>query len=220
MRLDPKVTQKFPGFCVGYGHVSGVTVEKEVQPLLEKRQEICTEIKRKYGEVEVSQIPEIRLHRDFFKAMGVDPSSSRPAPEYLLRRALEDRFPSINNVVDCCLLVSLQHMVSTGAYDLKNVTGQVITTLAEQEQELSLIDGRKATVKEGEVVLRDERKILAGIATGDSKSAAVTYKTSDVLVVVWNAPGIGREKVEKALADATAFLRKYCGGHVEKTCVL
>ncbi len=214
-RLDSKVVEKYPGFCAGYGHVSGVTVEQLVEGLVERKHQVFSELKIKYGGVEISQLPEVARYREFFKAVGVDPSSFKPAPEYLLKRALEDRFPSINNVVDSCLLASVQHMVVAGVYDLEKITGTVTTTLAERAEELQLIDGRRVTTKPGEVILRDEAKILAAFTSGDSKVTMVTPKTSRVLLVVWNVPGVGRERVEAAVRDALLYLRKYCGGHVE-----
>jgi DNA/RNA-binding domain of Phe-tRNA-synthetase-like protein len=65
------------------------------------------------------------------------------------------------------------------------------------------------------VILRDQSRILAAYTSGDSKVTMVTPKTSRVLVAVWNAPGVAREKVEAAVKDALLYLRKYCGGHVE-----
>jgi DNA/RNA-binding domain of Phe-tRNA-synthetase-like protein len=207
--------EKYQGFCAGYGHVSGVTVEQLVESLVERKQQVFSELKMKYGGLEVSQLPEVARYREFFKAMGADPSSFRPAPEYLLRRALEDRFPSINNVVDSCLIASVQHMVVTGVYDLEKVNGTVTTTLADRAEELQLIDGKTVPTKPGEVILRDQSRVLAAYTSGDNKVTMVTPKTSRVLVVVWNAPGVSREKVEAAVKDALLYLRKYCGGHVE-----
>ncbi|MEM2282694.1 MAG: phenylalanine--tRNA ligase beta subunit-related protein [Candidatus Hadarchaeales archaeon] len=219
-KLDAKVVERYPGFCAGYGNISGLTVESTVEGLVERKQQIFSELKMKYGEVEIAQVPEIKLYRKFFVEMGADPSAFRPAPEYLLRRALEDRFPSINNVVDSCLLASARHSVVAGVYDLEKVAGTAVTSLAETSEELQLIDGRKVSTKIGEVILRDDKKILAAFTSGDSKISMVTPKTSNVLVVVWNAPGIERKKVEDALQEIALYLRKYCGGHVEGTAVL
>jgi DNA/RNA-binding domain of Phe-tRNA-synthetase-like protein len=214
-RVDPRVVEKYPGFCVGYGHVSGVTVEQFVDGLEEKKQQIFSELRSKYSGMEISQLPETVCYREFYKAVGADPSSSRV--ETLLQKVLEGSFPSTNNVVESCLLVSVQHMVIAGAYDLEKVSGTVTTMLAEKAEEFQLVDGRRVLTIPGEVVLRDENKVLAAFTSGDSRVAMVTPKTSGVLVVIWNAPGLGKERVEAAVRDALLYLRKYCGGHIEKS---
>jgi DNA/RNA-binding domain of Phe-tRNA-synthetase-like protein len=153
--------------------------------------------------------------------MGSDPSSFRPAPEYLLRRALGDRFPAINNLVDSCLLASVEHFVSGGVYDVLKLKGDARTTLAgEGEKPFELIDGRKLAPRQGEVILRDDQKIISAYTLGDSKLAKITHETSTALVVLWNAPGVPRENVEATIESVSTYTRKYCGGHMERSGIL
>lgn len=217
MELDPAVREKYPSFLAGYVLVSGVTVEPLVESLVERKSQVFSELKSKHTGVQITEIPEVKAYRGFFKQMGADPSSYRPGPEYLLRRALDDRFPSANNLVDSCLLTSVEHMISGGVYDLKNIKGEVRTTLAgSSEQPFQLIDGRKLAPKPGEIVLRDAQRILSAYTLGDSKAAKITFGTSTALVVLWNAPGIPKENMERAVESLTLYLRKFCGGHVDE----
>lgn len=220
MKLDPAVREKYPGFIAGYVMASGVTVEPAVEKLEEKKTQVLGELKAKLGASDPAGLPEIKTYRDFFGAMGVDPSSHRPAPEYLLRRALDDRFPSVNNAVDSCLLASVEHMVSVGVYDLEKVRGELRTTLATDTAPFELIDGRKVSPRPGEVILRDDQRVLSAYTAGDAKATMVTYKTSRIGIVVWNAPGISRERVEAAVNSLAIYARKYCGGYVERVEVL
>jgi DNA/RNA-binding domain of Phe-tRNA-synthetase-like protein len=168
----------------------------------------------------VLDIPEVKAYRGLFKAMGADPSSYRPAPEYLLRRALDDKFPAVNNLVDSCLLATVEHWAVAGAYDADKLKGQAVTTLAKEIQPFELIDGRKLSPKLDEIVLRDDERLLAAYTLGDAKAAMVTQKTTNALIVLWNAPGIGRDRVEAGLAAVTNYARRYCGGHVERSEIL
>ena len=111
MKLDSLVREKYPEFIAGYVRVSGVTIEPSVEGLVERKREIFSDLKARYGAVPALDISEVKAYRAFFKAMGADPSSYRPAPEFLLRRALDDRFPAINNVVDSCLLATVENWV-------------------------------------------------------------------------------------------------------------
>lgn len=220
MKLDPRVREKYPDFVVGYVLVSGVTIEPTVEGLVERKREVFSDLKARYGALDVLDLAEVKAYRAFFNAMGADPSSYRPAPEYLLRRALDDRFPAINNLVDVCMLATVDHWVAAGVYDAEKIKGDALTTLAVEPKPFQLIDGRKLSPKPDEVVLRDDQKILAAYTLGDAKAAMVTQKTSNALVVLWNAPGIGRERVEAAVNALATYTRKYCGGHVERSEIL
>jgi len=220
MKLDPAVGDRYPEFVAAYALVSGLTIEPTVEALVERKREIFSDLKARYGAVPVLDIPEVKGYRAFFKLMGADPSSYRPAPEYLLRRALDDRFPAINNLVDACLLATIEHWVMIGVYDADKVKGTPVTTLAAETEPFELIDGRKLSPKLGEIVLRDDEKLLSAYTLGDAKAALVTPETSNALIVLWGAPGVGKERVEAALTGVMNYARRYCGGHVEKSVVL
>jgi len=217
LKLDPIVREKYPGFIAGYVMASGITVEPAVENLIERKQLVFSEIKAKLGATDLLELPEVKAYREFYKLMGADPASYRPAPEYLTKRALDDRFPSINNIVDSCLLATVEHWASAGVYDLEKVKGNLTTTLAAETTPFELIDGRKLSPKLGEVVLKDDQRVLSAYTLGDAKAAMVTHKTSRIAIVVWNAPGIGRERVEAAVNSLAVYARRYCGGHVEHT---
>ncbi len=220
MKFDPRVREKYPGFIAGYVLASGVTIEPTVEGLVEQKRQAFSDIKTLYGALNTLDIPEVKAYREFFKVMGADPSSYRPAPEYLLRRALDDRFPAINNLVDSCLLATVENWVSAGVYDAELVRGEARTTLAVETEPFELIDGRKLSPKPDEIILRDDQRVLSAYTIGDSKLTKVTQKTSNALIVLWNAPGIPRERVEACVNSLSAYARKYCGGHVERSEVL
>lgn len=220
MRLDPSVRERYPEFISGFVSVSGVTIEPQVEGLEEEKRRVFGELKTKYSSVPVVDIPEVRSYRTFFKAMGADPSSYRPAPEYLLRRVLDDRFPAINNLVEACLLATVEHWVIVSAYDADEIRGEAVVTTAAGPESFKLINGRELTPKSGEIVLRDDEKLICAYTLGDAKATMIKPQTSNVLVVLWNAPGIERERMDRALESVTRYARKYCGGHVEESKIL
>ncbi len=220
MKLDPSVKERYPEFAVGYASVSGITVEPRVPGLNDEERRVLTDLKSRYGDVSALDIPEVKSYRAFFKAMGADPSSYRPAPEYLLRRALDDRFPTINNLVDACLLATVEHWITVSVYDLKEIEGDPTITLATETEPFELIDGRKLGPKIDEIVLRDDKKVISAYTLGDAKATKIKHQSSDVILVFWNAPGIEREWMEKAMETAARYARKYCGGHVEESKIL
>ena len=65
--------------------------------------------------------------RTLYKALGIDPTKTRPSNEALLRRALKgETLYRINTLVDALNLVSLREQLPFGLYDLARVAPPVV----------------------------------------------------------------------------------------------
>lgn len=188
MRPDPSVKEKYPELAIDYAIARNVKVERTVKELEEEKQSVVNEVRDEYASVLVPEIPEVKAYQEFYKAMNVDPTKVRPPSKYLLRRTVTGRFLSINNLVDSCLLASVRHWAIAGVYDLDKIRGTPTGTLAKKIETLQLIDGRRTSPAIGEILLRDDEKILTAYTLGDAKATIVTPQTKNALIVVWNAP--------------------------------
>lgn len=220
MKLDSSINKKYPELVTGYAIARGVKVEKTVSGLEEEKRKVFKELKSKYGATPITEIPEIGIYREFYKLMGVDPSKIKPPTEYLLRRAIEERFPNINNLVDSCLLATVKHWIVVGVYDLDTIKGEPKVTVATKAEKFELIDGKEAPLSVGEVVLRDSAKVISAYTAGDAKKSMVMPKTKNALIVAWNAPEISKAKVEEALATIGNYVQKFCHGKIAESKVL
>jgi DNA/RNA-binding domain of Phe-tRNA-synthetase-like protein len=220
MKLDPIVKERYPELVTSYAIVRDVVVRKTVAELEDVKRGLIEELKGKYQLEGLRAIPEIMAYRSFFKLIGADPSKQKPPVEYLLRRALTDRFPAINNVVDSCLLATVSHWIIIGAYDLDRIRGEPVVTVETEVEVFELIDGRRVSPVIGDVILRDDEKIISAYSIGDSKACMITPKTKNVLLLSWNAPGIDRSRTEAALGVATDYLSRFCEGKVEEVKTL
>lgn len=220
MRLDPSVKEKYPELTIGYAIARNVKVERTVKELEEEKQRVVNEVRDKYALVPVPEIPEVKAYREFYKTMNVDPTKIRPHSEYLLRRAVTGRFLSINNLVDSCLLASVRHWAIASVYDLDKTRGIPTVTLTKKVETFELIDGRRTTSAVGEILLRDDEKILTAYTLGDAKATMVTPQTNNVLIVVWNASGISRQSVEDALQTTISYATRFCQATIEKSEIL
>jgi DNA/RNA-binding domain of Phe-tRNA-synthetase-like protein len=79
-----------------------------------------------------------------------------------------------------------------------------------------LNDGRILTPVIGEIILRDDEKILCALTLGDAKATMITPETKNVLLISWNAPGIRKENVESALRKTIEYIETFCDGKLEK----
>lgn len=220
MRLDSSVKNKYPKLTIGYAVVRNVKIERIVSELEEEKRHVINEVRDEYASVPILEISEIKQYREFYKSMNVDPTKIRPATEYLFRKVLTGKFLTINNLVDSCLLASVKHWAIVSVYDFDRTKGIPTVTLAKGTETLQLIDGRNAAPAVGEVLLRDDEKILTAYTLGDAKATMVTPQTKNVLMVAWNAPEISRQRVEDALNAAIDYAKRFCQATVEKSEIL
>jgi DNA/RNA-binding domain of Phe-tRNA-synthetase-like protein len=173
----------------------------------------CATLREKYGGGRSSEVPGAADARTLYKALGIDPTKTRPSNEALLRRALKgDGLYRINTLVDALNLVSLREQLPFGLYDLDRVQSPV--TLRRGAPGESYEGIRKGTVNvEGRPVLVDGQGPF-GNPTSDSLRTSITTLTRRALVVAYAPAGYGVPRLGGVL-DATAeTLTRFCGGEV------
>jgi DNA/RNA-binding domain of Phe-tRNA-synthetase-like protein len=99
-----------------------VTV-RENDPMLDAEVDrLCATLRERYGKGKSSEVPGAADARTLYKALGIDPTKTRPSNEALLRRALKgETLYRINTLVDALNLVSLREQLPFGLYDLDRV---------------------------------------------------------------------------------------------------
>jgi DNA/RNA-binding domain of Phe-tRNA-synthetase-like protein len=125
------------------------------------------------------------------------------AGEDLLRRFLfEGGLKSINAVVDSVNLASARTKVTMAAFDAQAVEGEMLLDLAEQEERLRVIGGKEARIPKGELVLKDQAKVLSWLGRRDSEATKVEPGTREIWLLGVMVPGVGRAVVTHAILEA------------------
>jgi DNA/RNA-binding domain of Phe-tRNA-synthetase-like protein len=173
---------------------------------------LCARMTAAYGGRQPSDIEGLSAARRLYRAFGIDPTSTRPSSEALLRRILQGKpFPSINSAVDVCNLCSTTFLLPIGLYDAAKIRGAV--TLRRGRPGESYQGIRKDAVNlAGRPVLVDEAGPF-GNPTSDSLRTAVDSATVSLWMVIFGPsdypPGamnahiaFARETIERHLRDA------------------
>ena len=181
---------------------AGAVLQAEIAALCE--QMAAAHAGRSPGEIE-GLAPARRLYRAF----GIDPTSTRPSSEALLRRILQGKpFPSVNSAVEVCNLCSTSFLLPIGLYDAAKISGDV--TLRSGEPGESYPGIRKDSVNvAGRPVLVDDLGPF-GNPTSDSLRTCVTEETASLLMVIF-APA---DYAQAALDAHVAFARDAIGRHL------
>lgn len=107
--------------------------------------------------------PHIAAWHAAYRAFGTNPRRERPSVDALRRRlARSGRLPRINPAVDCYNLVSVTAGVPAGAFDLRQVSGDIVVRQADGSETFVPLGepGSTETPLPGEVIYADGLGVL------------------------------------------------------------
>jgi len=171
----------------------------------------CASFRERYGEGRSAEVPGAPDARTLYKALGIDPTKTRPSNEALLRRALKgETLYRINTLVDALNLVSLRAQLPFGLYDLDRVKPPVVLRKGRAGEGYEGI--RKGLVNvEARPVLVDAEGPF-GNPTSDSARTMITPGTRNALVVAYAPAGYSLARLNDVLDTTAETLVRFCGG--------
>jgi DNA/RNA-binding domain of Phe-tRNA-synthetase-like protein len=203
------------GVIIGRGVKNGAT-PPELQQLFFAEQ---AEIKKRLGDVALSQLPSIAAWRQAFSRFGVEPTKYRSAAEALLRRLTKKGdIPSINTLVDIGNLLSVRYALPVAVIDTQNVQGAITVHYADGTETYTILGQAELDHPEaGEVVFSDEAKQVMARrwCWRQSEESAAQDTTTEVVITAEAHHSGARPEVEALVKDFLELLQKYCGGDYE-----
>jgi len=195
----------------------GIVVLEELQvresepALVAEIDELGRSLRQRYGELRSSEVPGTADARTLYKALGIDPTKTRPSNEALLRRVLKgESLYRVNTLVDALNLCSLRAQLPFGLYDLDHVAPPVVLRRGHAGESYEGI--RKGPVNvEGRPALADAQGAF-GNPTSDSLRTSISLATQRALVTAYAPAGYATSRLEGILADTEAALTRFCRG--------
>jgi DNA/RNA-binding domain of Phe-tRNA-synthetase-like protein len=196
---------------LGLQALDGVSVREKDEALAAETGSYAEDLRRVHGDGKSGDVPGAADARALYKALGLDPTKTRPSSEALLRRVLKgEALYRINTLVDAMNLCSLRAQLPFGLYDLDRIEGPVVLRKGAPGESYEGI--RKAAVNvEGRPVLADARGAF-GNPTSDSARTMVTLQTRAALVTVYAPASFSEARLLDILKETEATLVRYCGG--------
>jgi len=177
------------------------------------------EVRDRYGDTPLSEIPGLRDWRAAYRAFGIKKTSYRCSVERLVKNALAGRpLPRINAFVDTYNAVSLKHVLPAGADDLDHIAGDIAFRFARPGDSFVRLgddSGAEDPPKAGEVVYADSANVLCRRWnwSQDARSP-VTPATTRAVVTVQS---LGAVPLEPAAEELVALLADTCGAETTLT---
>ena len=203
---------------IGLLTLEGVAVRASDAALDAEVDRACASFRERYGEGRSSEVPGAGDARTLYKALGIDPTKTRPSNEALLRRALKgETLYRINTLVDALNLVSLREQLPFGLYDLDRIRPPVVLRRGTPGEAYEGI--RKGPVHvEGRPVLVDASGPF-GNPTSDSLRTSITLSTRDALVVAYAPASCASARLNGVLERTADTVTRFCGG-ARRECIV
>jgi DNA/RNA-binding domain of Phe-tRNA-synthetase-like protein len=223
MLLDiSELADDFPEFRVAALLVEGLSITADrpadLAVLIAERE---AEVRRRWGGMELSDIPGVAAWRRAYRAFGVKKTSYRSSVERLLKNALAERpLPVINSFVDAYNVVSLSHALPLGADDLDRVSGDLAFRYTRSGDSFFDMAGGEGSAagpvedppKQGEVVYADGEKVLCRRWNWrqDGRSLVMPESRRAILTVQANGEG----DLDAAIGDLSQLIERFSGASV------
>ena len=212
LRIDDELKKRFPKLDALTLTIDGVQVKKKSAELETLKQEVMEQVRKDYTLESVKDHPTFRAYRTFFWKVGIDPTKIRPAAEALTRRILAGKpLPCINTLVDSYNLASIKTRIALATFDSDNLDGNLLLRFAKEGEQIVGIGMDKPFVMNGgEIVLSDEKKLIAVYPYRDADNTKVTEKTKNVLIVACGVPDITKEELKSASEITLEYVSRFC----------
>jgi DNA/RNA-binding domain of Phe-tRNA-synthetase-like protein len=204
---------------LGVAVIDGVSVKDQDPVLAAEIEAAGAELRSRHGGSPSAEVPGAADARALYKALGLDPTKTRPSNEALARRVLKgEALYRVNTLVDALNLCSLRYQLPFGLYDLARVRPPVVLRKGRAGESYEGI--RKGPVNvEDRPTLADEEGAF-GNPTSDSARTMITLQTTSTLVTCYAPAGYNVARLRQVLDGTQETLRRACGGTVRELKIL
>lgn len=157
--------------------------------------------------------------RQFYRAIGLDPTKTRPSSESLIRRVIKGTdLYRINRIVDTCNLCSIDFALPIGLYDTNTVTWPATLRLGHAGEGYDGL-GKAHVNVDGRLTLADETGPF-GNPSSDSFRTRIREETTACTFVIYAPYDYEIERLKKQLALAGERMTRYAGGEISYSAVI
>ena len=209
------IIKDYPDVHIGVLVGRDMDNKRQIPELYQLQKQAIKKAQTEIGDQPPTKHPHIASWRELYRSFGTKPGDYRPSAEALIRRCLkEEKLPRINNAVDLYNVVSVQHVIPMGGFDLDNVDGDIYLRYSDGgEQFIPLGPGTPEETYQGEVVYADNTRILTRRWNyRDADSTKITEETKNLVMFLDTSPAISVENVRDAVEELGELYMKYCGG--------
>ena len=215
IKIDPLIIAQFPEVKIGVligKNVNNTKHFSEITNLLRQTEE---KLRTQYTIENIATLPKIVDWREAYRLFGCKPSEYRSSIEALLRRVVQSKpLPIINPLVDLYNVISIKHLLPAGGGNLDAIFGDIVLTFAQGTEKFTMLGQNESIiVKQGEVIYRDEQKVLCRAWNyRESEQTKITENIHNVYLLLEGLGHTSYEEIKSALSELNTLVSQYCGG--------
>jgi phenylalanyl-tRNA synthetase beta subunit len=132
-----------------------------------------------------------------------------PSPEWVVKHLESIGQRSINNVVDAANIVMYDCGQPIHCFDLDKLNGAIIVRGAEDGEEITTLDNKQVKLKSSNLVIADEKNVLAIAGVKGGKIAEVDANTKNIVIEVANFDPTSVRKTAKGINIFTDAAKRF-----------
>ena len=205
--ISPAYEATYPGVAFG------LTLVADCKPLTDSagfdhyKRRLLRSMRKRETLAQISQ--RISTYAQFFQSFGFD----CPLPQHL-ERTIHSGFPRYNLMVDAHFMAEMCAGILVAVTDYDRIEGMLTLDVAQGGETTLGMGGRHFIMKEGEILLRDERDIICVLCQGADEKTKVKDDTRNVLFYAYAVPGIEAIYLKEGLTVAAETLAQFGGGTI------
>ncbi|MDQ5922758.1 MAG: Phenylalanine--tRNA ligase beta subunit [Patescibacteria group bacterium] len=132
-----------------------------------------------------------------------------PSPDWVKAHLESIGQRSINNAVDGANITMYDCGQPIHCFDLDKVTGALIIRMAKEGEEITTLDNKRVILKTTDLVIADEKNVLAIAGVKGGKVAEVDENTKNIIIEVANFDPISVRKTGRGAGIFTDALKRF-----------
>ena len=206
--ISPAYEAKYPGLAFGLTLITGCRPLQGAAPFDQYRRTLLRKMRKRETLAGITE--RIERYDRFFESFGFE----CPLPQHL-KRTVNSGFPQYNLMVDAHFMAEMCAGILVAVTDFDCIDGALTLDVARKGETCAGMGGRTFTLKDGEIVLRDEKDIICVLCQGADEKTKVTAETTNVLFYAYAVPGIDAVYLREGLKVAGETMAQFGGGAIE-----
>jgi DNA/RNA-binding domain of Phe-tRNA-synthetase-like protein len=195
VELKPELKTLYPRAMFGSLTVKNLPNRKRHEALEGRKRLLENEIREAYPDVDEDST--IQSYNTYFGRWG------RTYPiEFQIETVKKGGgLPQVSVLVDSMFLAELKNRILTSGHDLDKIEGGLLFDVSDEGERYLKLNGKEQMLKGNDVVLRDEKGVLASILYGPARRTSIAHDTRNALYFAWCPYGMEEETIMTHLGD-------------------
>jgi DNA/RNA-binding domain of Phe-tRNA-synthetase-like protein len=206
--MSAKYEEMYPGVGFGLTLISGCKDAPNPEGFDQFKRKLLRKMRKRETLVQITE--RINIYADFFQRFGYD----CPLTKHL-KRTVNSGFPRYSLFVDAHFMAEMCAGILVAVTDFDRFDGKLTLDAAQEGELCAGMGGREFVLKNGEIVLRDEKDIVCVLAQGADEKTRVREDTGNVLLYAYAVPGIDRHYLKDGLTVGAETVVEFGGGKIE-----